>query len=260
MYILEINNLSKYFGGVKAVDDFNMKLEEGSITSIIGPNGAGKTTIFNLITGIYPPTKGEILLHGKNIVGLPTNQIANLGLARTFQNIRLFANVSVLDNVRAACHDMANYSILEGFIPTRKRFQQEALIKERSMALLETVGLDKRANEIASKLPYGYQRRLEIARALALTPKILLLDEPAAGMNPEESQQLMEFIRKMREKFSLTTLLIEHHMELVMGLSDYITVVDFGKTIATGTPKEVQNNPEVIKAYLGYGEKNEEAA
>ncbi len=255
MYILEIDNLSKYFGGVKAVDDFNMKLEEGSITSIIGPNGAGKTTIFNLITGIYPPTKGSITLHGNSILGLPTYKIVGLGLARTFQNIRLFANSTVLDNVRAACHDMANYSVLEGFFPSKRRTEQEKHIKERSMSLLDTVGLADRSEEIASKLPYGYQRRLEIARALALNPKILLLDEPAAGMNPEESQNLMDFIRRMRERFALTTLLIEHHMELVMGLSDYITVVDFGKTIATGTPKEVQNNPEVIKAYLGYGDK-----
>ena len=170
MNILEIKNLCKYFGGVKAVDEFNMDLKEGSITSIIGPNGAGKTTIFNLITGIYVPTKGEILLHGKSVVGLPTYKIVGLGLARAFQNIRLFSTASVLDNVRAACHEMANYSVLEGFFPSKRRLSEEKVIRERSMALLETVGLADRADEIASKLPYGYQRRLEIARALALNP------------------------------------------------------------------------------------------
>jgi branched-chain amino acid transport system ATP-binding protein len=254
MAILEINNLSKYFGGVKAVEDFNLSLKEGNIEAIIGPNGAGKTTIFNLITGIYQPTAGEIAMNSHKLVGMPTNKIISLGIARTFQNIRLFSNCSVLDNVRTACHHQAKYSVAEGIIPTPRRIKEEKEIFDRSMELLDIVGLADRAEEGASNLPYGYQRRLEIARALALNPRLLLLDEPAAGMNPDESQNLMAFIKDIRNKFDLTILLIEHHMEVVMGLSDYIVVIDFGKTIARGTPQEVQCNQTVIEAYLGYGD------
>jgi len=254
MAILEINKLSKFFGGVRAVDNFNLSLKEGGIVAIIGPNGAGKTTIFNLITGIYAPSEGEIFMKGVPLIGKQTYEIIRLGIARTFQNIRLFSNCSVMDNVSTACHQMASYSIIEGILPTSRRRSEEKNIYKKSMELLEIVGLADRANENARNLPYGYQRRLEIARALALSPEILLLDEPAAGMNPDETQNLMSFIKEIRDKFNLTILLIEHHMEVVMGLSDYIVVIDFGKTIAQGSPEKVQCNPTVIEAYLGYGD------
>lgn len=254
MAVLEIKELGKNFGGVKAVEDFNLSLEEGRIEAIIGPNGAGKTTIFNLITNIYKPTHGQVRFNGKVITGVQPFQIAQLGIARTFQNIRLFPEFSVLDNVRTACHQRSNYSILEGFLPFARRTKQEKELTDASMRLLDLVGLADRAEERAKNLPYGHQRRLEIVRALALEPKLLLLDEPAAGMNPDETQRLMEFIVEIKQKFNLTILLIEHHMEVVMGLSDFIVVIDFGKTIAWGTPEEVQGNPIVIEAYLGVGE------
>lgn len=252
--ILNITNLSKYFGGVRAVDDFSLSLTEGSIQAIIGPNGAGKTTIFNLITGLYKPTAGEIFFNSHKIDSIDTFRIAEMGIARTFQNIRLFPEFSVLDNVRTACHSRANYSILEGLIPTRRRIQQEKQLTDYALELLRLVKLDNRANDYASNLSYGHRRRLEIARAMAIDPRLLLLDEPAAGMNPDETQKLMEFIAEIHEKFNLTILLIEHHMEVVMGLAYYITVIDFGKTIANGTPDEIQSNPVVIAAYLGVGE------
>jgi branched-chain amino acid transport system ATP-binding protein len=254
MAILEITNLNKMFGGVQAVSDFNLSLDEGRIEAIIGPNGAGKTTIFNLITNIYKPTQGEISFRGKRITGLQPYQVAQMGIARTFQNIRLFPEFSILDNIRTACHQRANYMIFEGLFPLPRRVRQEKELEEHSMGLLALVGLADRAQEMAKNLPYGHQRRLEIARALALEPKLLLLDEPAAGMNPDETQRLMEFISQIKQKFNLTILLIEHHMEVVMGLSDFIVVIDFGKTIARGTPEETQSNPLVIKAYLGVGE------
>ncbi len=254
MGLLEIKQLTKRFGGVVAVDDFHLDLEEHSLQAIIGPNGAGKTTIFNLITGIYPPTSGEMYYNGQRINGLPPFKISRQGIARTFQNIRLFPEFSVLDNVRAACHLEANYSIIEGLIPTPRRINQEKQITKHAENLLDLVGLLNRAEERARNLPYGHQRRLEIARALALQPKLLLLDEPAAGMNPDETQQLMEFIQEIKQKFNLTILLIEHHMEVVMGLCDLITVIDLGKIIAQGSPEEIQNNPVVIQAYLGVGE------
>lgn len=254
MTVLEIKNLCKSFGGVRAVENFSLSLEEGRIEAIIGPNGAGKTTIFNLITNIYRPTSGQIFLNGKVISEMQPYQTAQLGIARTFQNIRLFPEFSVLDNVRTACHQRANYTIFEGFFPFARRKRQEQELTEAAEQLLDLVGLTDRADEHAKNLPYGHQRRLEIARALALEPKLLLLDEPAAGMNPDETQRLMEFISDIRKKFNLTILLIEHHMEVVMGLSDFIDVIDFGKTIARGTPEEVQSNPTVISAYLGVGE------
>jgi branched-chain amino acid transport system ATP-binding protein len=251
MPLLEIRNLTKKFGGVTAVDDFSHRLETGGVYAIIGPNGAGKTTIFNLITGIYEPTEGSISFNGDTITGLRTHQIAAKGIARTFQNIRLFSDFSVLDNVRTACHRYADYSIWEGLFPTPRRGREEKDLAERSWRLLKLVDLDERANELSKNLPYGHQRRLEIARALAQEPKLLLLDEPAAGMNPDETVQLMEFIEQIHETFDLTILLIEHHMEVVMGLADDIVVIDFGRTIAQGTPDEVQSNPVVIEAYLG---------
>jgi len=251
MALLEIQNLTKHFGGVQAVCDFSHQLETGGLYAIIGPNGAGKTTVFNLITGVYKPTRGHIFFNGDEITGLTTHEIATRGIARTFQNIRLFSGLSVLDNVRTACHRYAGYSILEGLVPTPRRRREEKDLSRRAQTLLELVGLADRANELARNLPYGHQRRLEIVRALAQEPRLLLLDEPAAGMNPDETVQLMDFIEQVHETFNLTILLIEHHMEVVMGLADDIVVVDFGRTIARGTPEEVRSNPIVIKAYLG---------
>ena len=251
MPLLEIQNLTKNFGGVQAVSDFSYHLDTGALNAIIGPNGAGKTTIFNLITGIYDPTEGQIFFNGEELTGLITHQIAEKGIARTFQNIRLFSDFSVLDNVRTACHRYASYSVWEGLIPTPRRRREEKALAERAWNLLELVGLADRAHEMSKNLPYGHQRRLEIARALAQEPKLLLLDEPAAGMNPDETVQLMDFIEQIHETFDLTILLIEHHMEVVMGLADDIVVIDFGRTIAQGTPDQVQANPVVIEAYLG---------
>ncbi len=251
MALLELNEVTKRFGGVVAVDSFSHQLEPGGLYAIIGPNGAGKTTIFNLITGIYAPTEGHILFNGEDITGVQPYRVAQKGIARTFQNIRLFPILSVIDNVRTACHHYASYSIWEGLVPTPRRGRDEKAINDRARQLLELVNLANRAEEKCKNLPYGHQRRLEIARALAQDPKLLLLDEPAAGMNPDETQQLMEFIEKIHETFQLTILLIEHHMELVMGLADNIVVLDFGRTIAHGTPEEIQSNPVVIKAYLG---------
>lgn len=250
-HILEMRNVEKHFGGVRAIDDFSVTLEKGQIHGLIGPNGAGKTTIFNNITGIYAPSAGHIYFDGQEITGLAPYKIAQLGIGRTFQNIRLFSNLSVIDNVIIASNLDATYNLPQAIFKTRKYRSLENELKEKAMGLLEVVGLQDKLYERASSLPYGHQRKLEIARAMALNPKLLLLDEPAAGMNAEESVELVSFVKAIREKFDITILMIEHHMDVVTNLCDYCTVLNFGKTIAVGTPSEVKSNPEVIKAYLG---------
>ena len=249
--VLEMQNVEKNFGGVRAIDNFSVKIEHGKIHGLIGPNGAGKTTIFNNLTGIYKPDAGKIIFDGTDITGTAPHRVAQLGIGRTFQNIRLFANLSVIDNVIIASNLDATYNMPEAIFHSKKYREREKFLQEKAMGLLEVVGLQDKVNERASSLPYGHQRKLEIARAMALNPKLLLLDEPAAGMNAEESLELVSFVREIRDRFDITILMIEHHMDVVTNLCDYCTVLNFGKTIAVGTPAEVKSNPEVIKAYLG---------
>jgi branched-chain amino acid transport system ATP-binding protein len=251
--LLEIEHLTHYFGGLCAVSDFNLSLETGELVGIIGPNGAGKTTIFNLITGIYKASKGSIRLEGSQLIGLKPNFITGMGIARTFQNIRLFKDLTVLDNVRIAFYGQAQVSMFAALAGLPSNRREEERISDRAMDLLAIFKLDGLAGEYSKNLPYGQQRRLEIARALATQPKLLLLDEPAAGMNPNEIIQLMEFIRWIRKDFNLTIILIEHQMRLVMGICERLKVLDFGATIAEGLPVEIQNNPRVLEAYLGQG-------
>lgn len=249
--VLEMQNVEKNFGGVRAIDNFSVKIEHGKIHGLIGPNGTGKTTIFNNITGIYKPDAGKIIFNGTDITGTAPYRVAQLGIGRTFQNIRLFANLSVIDNVIIASNLDASYNMPQAIFHSKKYKEREKFLQEKAMGLLEVVGLQDKINERANSLPYGHQRKLEIARAMALDPKLLLLDEPAAGMNAEESLELVNFVRQIRDRFDITILMIEHHMDVVSNLCDYCTVLNFGKTIAVGTPAEVKSNPEVIKAYLG---------
>ncbi|HWR60524.1 MAG TPA: ABC transporter ATP-binding protein [Clostridia bacterium] len=266
MNLLSTDNITMQFGGLTAVKDFSLELNKGEIVALIGPNGAGKTTAFNMITGVYTPTKGRVILNKasivdgkevynkKDITGLRPDQITGLGVARTFQNIRLFRDLSVLDNVLIANHLRLKSNIFEAILKLPRYRKEEKQMIEKSMNLLDKVGLADLKDEKSSSLPYGQQRRLEIARALATDPQILLLDEPAAGMNPKESDDLTVFIKQIRDEFDLTVFLIEHHMQVVMGISDRIYVLDYGITIAKGNPYEIQNNQRVIEAYLGVDE------
>ena len=249
--ILRTEDVVIKFGGLTAVSGFSIEAERGSISSLIGPNGAGKTTCFNIITGFYKPTSGHVIFNGKDVTGMPPHLVCKTGIARTFQNIRLFTGGTVLQNVMTACwvRQRAPWWSAPLQLPIFRREERE--IRERSMELLAAVGLDGLASEIATGLPYGAQRRLEIARALATGPELLLLDEPAAGMNPQESLELMDFIRSIRDRFKVTILMIEHDMKVVMGVSEWIRVLDYGQLIAEGTPDEIKKNPRVIEAYLG---------
>lgn len=249
--ILLAENVSAVFGGLKAVSDFNLRLNRGELVGLIGPNGAGKTTVFNMLTGVYQPTSGNISFEGRSIVGLKPYQVTQRGIARTFQNIRLFSELTVLENVKIAFHYHVKYGLIESVLRIGRYFREEEAIEEESFKLLKIFHLEDKANEVAKNLPYGAQRRLEIARALAAKPKLLLLDEPAAGMNPQETKELMDMIRWIRHEFGLTILLIEHDMSLVMGICERIYVLEYGEVIAQGTPDEIKQNPEVIRAYLG---------
>jgi len=249
--ILDVQNLSISFGGLHAVDDFHITIEKGQLYGLIGPNGAGKTTVFNLLTGVYKPDEGIIRLDGQDITGRSTIEVNMAGVARTFQNIRLFKNLSVLDNVKVGLHNHFRYSTLEGVLRLPRYHKVEKEMNERAMELLKVFDLDGQADFLASNLPYGKQRELEIARALATQPKLLLLDEPAAGMNPNETQDLMKTIRFVRDNFDVSILLIEHDMKLVSGICEKLTVLNFGRVLAQGETSDVLNNPEVITAYLG---------
>lgn len=249
--ILEVNNLGIQFGGLKAVQNFNINLHENELVGLIGPNGAGKTTVFNMLTGVYAPTEGDIYFQGQKINGLPPFKVTRLGISRTFQNIRLFNELSVLDNVKVANHLLASHNVFSSIFRFPSHFRGEREMETKSLHFLEIFGLDKLKDEKAKNLPYGMQRRLEIARSLAASPKLLLLDEPAAGMNPQETNDLMELIALIREKFDLTILLIEHDMRLVMGICERILVLDHGQLIAEGTGEEIRKHPKVIEAYLG---------
>lgn len=251
--VLEMQGITKFFGGLRAVSNFDLNLFQNDLVGLIGPNGAGKTTVFNMITGIYVPTSGQISFHGNDIIEVAPHLINQKGIARTFQNIRLFPSLSVLDNVRIAYHPHAGYSLMDGILHNAKYTEKDRELTERAQEFLSVFNLQDRQNEIARNLPYGEQRRLEIARALAAEPTLLLLDEPAAGMNPAESVALMDLIHFIRERFNLTILLIEHQMPVVMGICEWITVMDFGEVIARGDPSSIQTNPRVVEAYLGRG-------
>ena len=251
MALLEVRNIGISFGGLKAVNDFSLTIEKGQLYGLIGPNGAGKTTVFNLLTGVYKPDTGSIFLDGKNLTGKKTIEINQAGIARTFQNIRLFKELSVLDNVKAGLHNHHKYSTIEGLLRLPRYYRVEKEMNERAMELLKVFDLDGKWDYKASNLPYGKQRKLEIARALATEPKLLLLDEPAAGMNPNETMELMNTIRFVRDQFDMTILLIEHDMKLVSGICEKLTVLNFGQVLTQGDTSEVLNDKRVITAYLG---------
>ena len=254
MALLKVQNATMQFGGLTAVNDFNLEINEGEIVSLIGPNGAGKTTAFNMITNVYTPTKGRVIFNDKEITGMRQDLITQSGIARTFQNIRLFKDLSVLDNVLIANHVHIKSNVIEATLKLPKYRKEEKEMIEKSIELLKEVGLYELRYEKATSLPYGKQRKLEIARALATNPKLLLLDEPAAGMNPTETEELTAFVREIKNKFNLSIFMIEHHMNMVMSLSDRIQVFEYGITIAEGTPSEIQNDKKVIDAYLGVSE------
>lgn len=251
MAMLEVTSLGISFGGLRAVDELSMKIEEGGLVGLIGPNGAGKTTVFNMLTGVYRPTDGGIRLDGQNLIGKKPHDICKMGVARTFQNIRLFSDLSVLDNVKTGLHNEITYTLAESLLHLGSYRKKERAMDGRAMELLEVFGLESVVDYKAANLPYGKQRKLEIARALATDPKLLLLDEPVAGMNPNETEELMETIELVRKKFGVTVLLIEHDMKLVSGICEYLYVLNFGRLLAEGTPAEVLSNPEVVTAYLG---------
>ena len=251
MALLEVSNLGIAFGGLQAVSQLDMTIEKGHLYGLIGPNGAGKTTVFNMLTGVYRPTEGNIILDGKDITGKNPEAISKAGIARTFQNIRLFNEMSVLDNVKVGMHNQVPYGLWTGILRLPAYREKEHEMNRKAHALLKIFGLDGQANLKASQLPYGKQRKLEIARALATNPKLLLLDEPAAGMNPNETEELMQTVRSVRDQFGIAILLIEHDMNFVMGICEEITVLDYGRMIARGDGKAIRNNPKVIAAYLG---------
>lgn len=251
MALLEIKNLGIAFGGLKAVDGLNLSIEKGSLYGLIGPNGAGKTTVFNMLTGVYKPTEGQILLDGEDITGKKPIEINKKGIARTFQNIRLFKNMSVIDNVKVGLHNSVDYTAVEGILRMPRYVKSERKMKEKAYELLNVFELENEAHYMACNLPYGKQRKLEIARALATAPKLLLLDEPAAGMNPNETAELMSTIRLIRDRFDVTILLIEHDMRLVSGICEEIAVLNFGTELAKGKTADVLRDPRVITAYLG---------
>lgn len=251
MPLFEIRGLTHFFGGLKAVSDFNLAFQGGELTGLIGPNGAGKTTIFNLVCGVYHPSQGEVRIQGRNLVGLHPHQVTALGIARTFQNIRLWPEMTVMDNLRVAHNYHLGYGILDVLLQTPRYRRAEARIDRTAREILEIMSLKEHSWELVKNLPYGLQRKVEIARALTVRPRLLLLDEPSAGMNLGEKQALIDLIRWIRKKFNLTIWLIEHEMRVVMNLCEFIHVLDFGATIARGTPEEIQGNPRVVEAYLG---------
>ncbi|MFV0347518.1 MAG: ABC transporter ATP-binding protein [Halodesulfovibrio sp.] len=251
MALLEISNMTQRFGGLQAVSDFNISIEEGQLLALIGPNGAGKTTVFNLTSGFYQPTEGTIMFNGKPTAGLKPHQVTSMGIARTFQNIRLWHDMTVLDNIRISQHYRMGYSVWDAFLRTRRYQKSEAAIDNTAWEMLEAMSLKEYAHERPKNLPYGMQRRVEIARAMSIRPKLLLLDEPAAGLNSSDVEGLIKLIRWIHSEFDITIWMIEHQMKVVMSLCEHIKVIDFGSTIADGTPEEIQANPVVIKAYLG---------
>lgn len=250
-YILQVKDLGIDFGGLTAVNDFDLKIGKNEIYGLIGPNGAGKTTVFNMLTKVYQPTRGTIIFDGQDTKNMTTIDVSKAGIARTFQNIRLFQELSVIDNVKVGMHNELSYFTIAGILKTKKYREQEKRVHDKALELLKIFNLESFADIKSKNLPYGAQRKLEIVRALATNPKLLLLDEPAAGMNPTETEELMQIIRLLRDKFNIAVLLIEHDMKLVMGVCEKITVLNFGQVLMEGTPSQVQNDPEVIKAYIG---------